>query len=180
MMISRKAIFCTAALSLLAGPVLLPHAAHGQAADCNQITNIYAIADWRTLATGPFVEMQKGETFKHTRADAKSLLVNFDRCILDATDNSSGTSNFSYVCKAPNSTGRGKDYLAAAQAVAAQWKSCFAGWSERPSSLTALGTTMATMEFRSVDKEKKVWFVREGSDSEPEPVKIVFFKTVRN
>jgi hypothetical protein len=176
---SWKAIFWTAALSLLAGPALLPHIAHAQAADCNQITDIYAIADWRTLATGPFVEMQKGETFRHTRADAKSLLVNFDRCILDVTDNSSGTTNFSYVCKAPNSTGRGKDYLAAAQAVATQWKSCFAGWSERPSSMAAMGTTMATMEFRSADKEKKVWFLREGVESEPEPVKIVLFRNLR-
>jgi hypothetical protein len=178
MYISRNAIFYTAALSLLAGSVLLPQAAHGQQADCNQIDNIYAVADWRTLAAGPFVEMHKGEAFRHTRADAKSVLVNFDRCILDVTDNSSGTTDFSYVCKAPNSTGRGKDFLAAAKAVAAPWKSCFAGWSERPSSMTAMGTTMATLEFRAGDK--KVWFVREGDDKEPAPVKMTFFKKVRN
>ena len=178
MMISGKAIFCTAVLSLLAGPVLLPQVAHGQQADCNQIDNIYAIADWRTLATGPFVEMQKGETYRHTRADAKSVLANFDRCILDVTDNASGRTDFSYVCKAPNSTGRGNDYLAAAKAVAAQWKSCFAGWSERPSSITAMGMTMAIMEFRTGDKT--VWFEREGVESEPEPVKMIFFRKSRN
>jgi len=121
--------------------------------------------------------MQKGESFRHTRADAKSVLTNFDRCILDMTDNASGTTDFSYVCKAPNSTGRGKDYLAAAQAVAAQWKACFAGWSEHPSSIAALGTTMATVQLREGDK--RVWFIREGADSEPEPVKIAIFKKLR-
>jgi hypothetical protein len=174
---SRKAFFCTAILSMITGSILLPHAAQGQAADCNQIANIYAITDWRTLATGPFKEMQKGESLRHTRADAKSVLTNFDRCILDMTEYSSGTTDFSYVCEAPNSTAGGKDYLAAAKAVAAQWKSCFAGWSERPSSISALGTTMATMEFREGDK--KIWFIREGSDSEPEPVKIAIFKKLR-
>jgi hypothetical protein len=177
MIISEKAFFCTAILSLITGSILLPHVAHGQAADCNQIANIYSIADWRTLATGPFKEMHKGDTFTHTRADAKSVLTNFDRCILDMTENSSGTTDFSYVCKAPNSTAGGKDYLAAAKAVAAQWKSCVAGWSERPNSISGMGVTMATMEFREGDR--KIWFIREGSDSEPEPVKIAIFKKLR-
>jgi hypothetical protein len=36
---------------------------------------------------------------------------------------------------------------------------------------------MATMEFREGDE--KIWFIREGVDAEPEPVKIAIFKKPR-
>ena len=102
--------------------------------DCNQLTSLFAVTDWQTLAAETFVAKKKDQWGMETQASAKSLISGFDDCKISRTQflqNKPFDEMFTYTCNAPISTADGNDLLAAARAVASHWQSCLAGWTEQ-------------------------------------------------
>jgi hypothetical protein len=127
----------------------LPQSELVQDPRCKQVTDLFAIADWETLATGPSVETSKSDAGVDTRAPAKSLVAGFKDCSLWRQKISkipTGLEFFNYICEAPAA---GSDDLAAAtKALAAEWRSCFAGWQETFKINTSPRDNSPTVTFR--------------------------------
>jgi hypothetical protein len=101
--------------------------------DCNQVTGLFAIADWQSLAAGPFVEKAHDQSEIKREAPAKMLITAFDDCRVTQIQYAKikfANEAFFYTCKALASTAKSDDLLGAAKAVAAKWQPCLAGWSE--------------------------------------------------
>src|SRR5262249_5814285 len=140
-----------------------------QNSDCKEITDIFEIAEWQTLASGPF----DGNV-----APAKSLLKGFDSCRVWRNESV-------YECSAPQTTAQSREpkgLLAEAKAVVAPWRSCFAGWKEssgeaREDMWDKIGAATAFVQFEKGDR--RVFFSR-GMDKYSavpnQPVKISFRK----
>lgn len=141
-----------------------------QNADCKQLNDIFATADWRSLATGPFAVT--GAT-KDKVAPAKNVLNGFDDCKVLIWENlQRNTETQKYICRAPSSTAPGQgltNIVAAVQAVAAPWRSCLAGWAEHTNSkdLKEVGA-YALIRYRN--KEQDMLFSRNDIENRPEPV----------
>jgi hypothetical protein len=158
-----------ARIALLAA-IALPPAARTQAqpANCNDIAGVYALADWATLINGPFEPVNA--TSKS--APAKTVVSGFERCKVWVDDKNVANS---YGCVAPAATAQGNDNKAAVEAVAAKWRSCFAGWKEDLSvqEIPGFGLRMVTISFIKDDRVK-VLFQRYSMGADIKPVEIGF------
>ena len=156
-------------IALLAAiAVTLAPGTQAQTTNCNDITNVYALADWATLIDGPFEPVNA--TSKS--APAKVLVSGFERCkVWVDNQNVAG----SYGCFAPDSTAQGNDNKAAVEAVAAKWRACFAGWKEDLSvqEIPGFGLKMVTISFIK-NERVKVLFQRYSAGADIKPVEIGF------
>ncbi len=156
-------------MTLLVGVVLsLGPAVQAQIANCSDITSVYGVADWGTLINGPFEPVNA--TSKS--APAKVLVSGFERCKVWVDDKNLANS---YGCVALTSTAQGNDNKAAVEAVAAKWRSCFAGWKEDLSvqEIPGFGLKMVTISFIKDDRVK-VLFQRYSMGTDIKPVEIGF------
>ncbi len=133
-----------------------PQAEQGQESRCTEVTRLFAMDNWDSIATGPF-ETNQMDNFTLIHAPARSMIAGSDKCTVsrNKVKGSFILSAFEfevYGCSMPAPESASDDPLLIVKALADLWKSCVVGWEEN----SKLIPNSAILSFS--EKEKTLGF----------------------